>query len=100
MTSSKERQIASKPISMRFFSEQIFASTISNMLGIIIGHPLDTIKVRETFSLDLLLLKGPDANGSLLKVCYQMFERNCIEGRSKRNYFYRSSLRPLDSLKD
>jgi hypothetical protein len=85
---------------MRFFSEQIFASTISNMLGIIIGHPLDTIKVRQALSLDLLLLKGSDANGSLLKVCYQIFERNCIEGRSKRKFFNHSSLRPLDFLKD
>jgi hypothetical protein len=36
----------SPKVTMRFFYEQVFASTISNMLGIVIGHPLDTIKVR------------------------------------------------------
>ncbi|TNV77046.1 hypothetical protein FGO68_gene14896 [Halteria grandinella] len=36
----------SHKITLRFFYEQVFASTISNMLGIIIGHPLDTVKVR------------------------------------------------------
>jgi hypothetical protein len=44
-SSNKEQRLSSAAISMRFFYEQIFASTVSNMLGIIIGHPLDTIKV-------------------------------------------------------
>ena len=46
--SSKEENLSPKarpPITMRFFYEQVVASTISNMLGIIIGHPLDTVKV-------------------------------------------------------
>ena len=50
--SSVEDKISHKarpPITMRFFYEQVVASTISNMLGIIIGHPLDTVKVVEAF---------------------------------------------------
>jgi hypothetical protein len=40
-----------RPLTMRFFYEQVFASTLSNMLGIFIGHPLDTIKVANSDSL-------------------------------------------------
>jgi hypothetical protein len=45
---------------MRFFYEQVVASTISNMLGIIIGHPLDTVKVVETL---VNVTIGEDADG-------------------------------------
>jgi hypothetical protein len=40
---------------MRFFKEQVFASTVSNIIGTIIGHPLDTIKVKENL---LLLIRS------------------------------------------
>jgi hypothetical protein len=51
--SSMEENLSQKarpPITMRFFYEQVVASTISNMLGIIIGHPLDTVKVVEALA--------------------------------------------------
>eukprot|EP00347_Sterkiella_histriomuscorum_P013990 403362588 len=39
-----------KPITFKFFYESVVASSFSNMLGILIGHPLDTIKVRMQMS--------------------------------------------------
>jgi hypothetical protein len=61
--SSREENLSQKarpPITMRFFYEQVVASTISNMLGIIIGHPLDTVKVGETLANKAI---GEDADG-------------------------------------
>ena len=34
-----------KPITLKFFYESVIASSVSNMIGIFVGHPLDTIKV-------------------------------------------------------
>ena len=56
-------------ITLRFFYEQVFASTISNMLGIIIGHPLDTIKVKIVDNFNSI---GENANGSYLIIRYEM----------------------------
>jgi hypothetical protein len=61
--SSREENLYQKarpPITMRFFYEQVVASTISNMLGIIIGHPLDTVKVGEALANKAI---GEDADG-------------------------------------
>ena len=60
---------------MRFFSEQIFASTVSNMLGIIIGHPLDTVKVRKKISINH---EGANANGPFLEICYEMSQGDSL----------------------
>lgn len=35
-----------KAITLKYFCGQVLASSISNMMGVVIGHPLDTIKVR------------------------------------------------------
>ena len=41
---------SNKPLTLNFVLGQIYASSVSNILGLIIGHPLDTIKVRMQLS--------------------------------------------------
>ena len=46
-----QNYLGPKKITMKFVMGQVLASSISNFFGIVIGHPFDTIKVRELLPL-------------------------------------------------
>jgi len=72
---------SSKKITFGYVCGQVLASSISNILGIVIGHPLDLVKVNY-LSCSYMYL-DQDANVERASFNHGMSEENCDSRRGK-----------------